>query len=720
MDTDDSRGVDQAEFAAFLQRKFAPVPPSPSSVSPASSASSSPVRFVRQDWRTKRPPQEKMTAHIAGLTSALKQANGMLMSCQATLISEREDSTKVTALLRARMAGLRIRHSEQLAQSASQLALARGHTAAAEADAAEQRRLLASTKGALDASRAGVQQLEARCAKAEAAEGAALRKAASAEEMLNEREADHARTVLRCAELSHELSAHGRNHARLTADRRDACVGDDVAQLELADACVGAESAVADESASTDAQPEQAAGAREAACQATAPAALTTAHAPYASHSSRVPVQGKCMNRQQRVVRKRLKAVCAAAAAAEKQHQATSQQLAETQRRLLAANAELAELKPCVGRDDMLVLRHACQSLREQFAEVSSLREELAQAPQEMAAVAAAVEEAMRRSSSSAMVRRLQAALTEEQELHAVAVGRYRKEMLQRKAMYDRLMQLKGNIRVFCRVRPLLDVAPPVATTVIGSVQLPREPPSMGMLRFDEDGEIELRNSSDGRRHRFEFDRLFEPEHGQDDVFEDIAPLLGSVVDGYDLCIFAYGQTGSGKTYTMEVSRPLACERLSWLGCIFTPMALFAGRGGARRHLLEDAVGGVPAARGALRGLRVQRIRLDAGDLQRGDLRPAQRQQRDAAARGCDGRRAAEDSYPGDGRRQECDQRSVVRGGHERGRRDGVRQHRQAEPRDRLHRLQRALLALPLHPLFPLACHERARGNRHREQAADD
>ena len=33
MDTDDSRGVDEAEFAAFLQRKFAPVPPSPSSES---------------------------------------------------------------------------------------------------------------------------------------------------------------------------------------------------------------------------------------------------------------------------------------------------------------------------------------------------------------------------------------------------------------------------------------------------------------------------------------------------------------------------------------------------------------------------------------------------------------------------------------------------------------------------------------------------------------
>lgn len=28
-------------------------------------------------------------------------------------------------------------------------------------------------------------------------------------------------------------------------------------------------------------------------------------------------------------------------------------------------------------------------------------------------------------------------------------------------------------------------------------------------------------------------------------------PLVRSVLDGYNVCIFAYGQTGSGKTYTM-------------------------------------------------------------------------------------------------------------------------------------------------------------------------
>lgn len=36
-----------------------------------------------------------------------------------------------------------------------------------------------------------------------------------------------------------------------------------------------------------------------------------------------------------------------------------------------------------------------------------------------------------------------------------------------------------------------------------------------------------------------------------EEVFLDTRPLIRSILDGYNVCIFAYGQTGSGKTYTM-------------------------------------------------------------------------------------------------------------------------------------------------------------------------
>eukprot|EP00118_Oscarella_pearsei_P013014 m.99810 g.99810 ORF g.99810 m.99810 type:complete len:473 (+) comp37074_c0_seq2:652-2070(+) len=49
----------------------------------------------------------------------------------------------------------------------------------------------------------------------------------------------------------------------------------------------------------------------------------------------------------------------------------------------------------------------------------------------------------------------------------------------------------------------------------------------------------------------YEYDRVYGPEDGQITVFQDVKPLIVSLLDGYNACIMAYGQTGSGKTYTM-------------------------------------------------------------------------------------------------------------------------------------------------------------------------
>ncbi|TNN68611.1 Kinesin-like protein KIF25 [Liparis tanakae] len=53
----------------------------------------------------------------------------------------------------------------------------------------------------------------------------------------------------------------------------------------------------------------------------------------------------------------------------------------------------------------------------------------------------------------------------------------------------------------------------------------------------------------------FEFERVHGAEDSQEAVFQEVQPLLTSLMDGYNVCIMAYGQTGSGKTHTMMGSQ---------------------------------------------------------------------------------------------------------------------------------------------------------------------
>ncbi|GBG59903.1 hypothetical protein CBR_g66708 [Chara braunii] len=112
-------------------------------------------------------------------------------------------------------------------------------------------------------------------------------------------------------------------------------------------------------------------------------------------------------------------------------------------------------------------------------------------------------------------------------------------EQLRRK-LHNTIQELKGNIRVFCRVRPLL---PEEEDSDLPVIQYPMSVELLGRG-------VEL-HAEKGQQYTFTFDKVFGPEVEQSVVFEEISQLVQSALDGYKVCIFAYGQTGSGKTYTM-------------------------------------------------------------------------------------------------------------------------------------------------------------------------
>ncbi|KAJ6780306.1 hypothetical protein PWT90_10574 [Aphanocladium album] len=121
------------------------------------------------------------------------------------------------------------------------------------------------------------------------------------------------------------------------------------------------------------------------------------------------------------------------------------------------------------------------------------------------------------------------------------------KEETERRVLFNKYQELKGNIRVMCRVRPPL-----------GAVEEDRA----GMSFPDEKTSAEIvlagpeERSSLGvvsrKNYPFEFDRVFMPASQNEEVFGEISQLVQSALDGYNVCIFCYGQTGSGKTHTMS------------------------------------------------------------------------------------------------------------------------------------------------------------------------
>ena len=141
------------------------------------------------------------------------------------------------------------------------------------------------------------------------------------------------------------------------------------------------------------------------------------------------------------------------------------------------------------------------------------------------------------------MESRLQSALRAAEEAKEKLI----KEETERRVLFNKYQELKGNIRVMCRVRPALSETegeqaqmafPDDKTSSEIVLAGPEEKSSLGVISR--------------KNYPFEFDRVFVPGSQNEEIFGEISQLVQSALDGYNVCIFCYGQTGSGKTHTMS------------------------------------------------------------------------------------------------------------------------------------------------------------------------
>jgi len=215
---------------------------------------------------------------------------------------------------------------------------------------------------------------------------------------------------------------------------------------------------------------------------------------------------------------------------------ATSAQLASTREDLAATSAELAAIRErskrlsCGKREIELEFNsyreHNSTSNTAQMQAITDLRVTVDKLTQKVDL--AQMEIGARKvdiDSHQTSIRRLEEQL-------ALAEG-------SRRDLHNTIQELRGNIRVMCRVRPGAQDA--------GSA-----------LVLSEDNKLALSHGAEA--YNFGFDKVFGPSSAQEDLFAEVSGLVQSALDGYKVCIFAYGQTGSGKTFTMQGG----CEPSSW------------------------------------------------------------------------------------------------------------------------------------------------------------
>ncbi|KAJ8124907.1 hypothetical protein O1611_g8733 [Lasiodiplodia mahajangana] len=127
------------------------------------------------------------------------------------------------------------------------------------------------------------------------------------------------------------------------------------------------------------------------------------------------------------------------------------------------------------------------------------------------------------------------------------------KEEERRHKLFEQVQELKGNIRVMCRIKPPSDPTKDALIPFKPQFNEIDEDKIEGlMIPTVREDPTEPGKMLPGKPRDFNFERVFDDKCNNGDVFDEISQLVQSVMDGKKVCIFCYGQTGSGKTFTMS------------------------------------------------------------------------------------------------------------------------------------------------------------------------
>ena len=116
--------------------------------------------------------------------------------------------------------------------------------------------------------------------------------------------------------------------------------------------------------------------------------------------------------------------------------------------------------------------------------------------------------------------------------------------------LHNEYQEAKGNIRVFCRVRPFLQKEQTEYNLNFKYIEYICQ--NSILINHPIQKSNTGKNKEVQSKETYRFDRVFSPEDSQEEIYKEISQLVRSALDGYKVCIFAYGQTGSGKTFTMQ------------------------------------------------------------------------------------------------------------------------------------------------------------------------